>query len=142
MKTQQTGLILSAVFALSATLSYADNTPAAPIDFNKTVLPILQSSCFACHVAGTKSNLPTDPALAKKANKEIADAIEDFAMGTQFPFPCDEPIDKQIKHMSKELSKGFMPPHSQTKLGLGAPLSDKDRKTLLTWIAHVNASRK
>ena len=113
--------------------TWADGTPA--IDFKKTVLPILQNSCFACHVSGTKVTLPTDPDLAKKANKEIADAMEDFTMGNQFPFPCDEPVAKQIKHLEKTLSKGFMPPHSQTKLGLGSPLSDDDRKTLLAWVA-------
>jgi hypothetical protein len=37
--------------------------------------------------------------------------------------------------LEKELTKGFMPPRVQAETGLGLPLSDQNRKTLLSWVA-------
>lgn len=111
---------------------FADNAPA-PIDFHQTVLPILKDSCFACHVPGTAYS-GADSIMAKKIKKEIGDSLEDFPMGDQFPFPDEEPVAKQLKHLEKELSKGLMPPEAQAKLGLGQSLSDKNRKILLNWV--------
>ncbi len=119
-----------------------DATPAATIDFKATVLPILQNSCFACHVSGTKVTLPADPALAKKAQNQMDRAVERFAMGGSFPFPNDQSPAKQIAHMQKVISKGFMPPKSQAKLGLGSPLSAQDRSTLLAWLAQLQNAPK
>ena len=76
----------------------------------------------------------TDPVMAKKIKKETGDSLDDFPMGDQFPFPDEEPVAKQLKHLEKELSKGLMPPEAQAKLGLGLPLSDKNRKILLNWV--------
>ena len=120
----------------------ADAAPATAIDFKTTVLPILKNSCFACHVSGTPVTLPTDPMLAKKAQNAINHASGKFPLGNSFPFPCEDPPAKQINLLQKSISKGFMPPKSQTKLGLGSPLSDQDRKTLLSWVAQLKSAQK
>ncbi len=112
------------------------------IDFKKTVLPVLQNSCFACHNNTTGAPDNVSPSVLKKMNKVISDGTEDFSMSETFPFNNDEPLAKQIKHLEKEISKGFMPPDEQAKYHLGAPLSDKDRKTLLDWVAQEKASLK
>ncbi len=120
-------------FALMPFTAFADNP--APVDFHQTVLPILKDSCFACHVpSGAAPAAGTDPVLAKKIKKEIGDALEDFTLADKFPFPVDEPVAKQLKQLDKELSKGFMPPEAQAKLGLGLALSDKNRKVLRDWV--------
>ena len=133
------GLLTMGIFS-PALAEHPD--PGAAIDFKTTVLPILKNSCFACHVSGTPVTLPPDALLAKKAQNAIDRATEKFPLGTSFPFPGDDPAVKQIKFLQKSLSKGFMPPKSQTKLGLGAPLSDQDRKTLLSWVAQLKAASK
>ncbi len=121
---------------------YADSPPVL-IDFHQTVLPILKTSCFACHVPNaTAPYAGTDPVIDTKIKKEIADALEDFTMGDRFPFPADEPTAKQLKHLEKELSKGFMPPDEQAKLGLGSAVSDKNRKILLDWVIWQRALQK
>ncbi len=119
-----------------------DAAPAAAIDFKTAVLPILQNSCFACHVSGTSVTLPADPDLAKKAQNEMDRAVDKFAMGASFPFPNDQSADKQINHLQKSVGKGFMPPKNQVKLGLGKPLSKQDRATLLAWVAQLQAAPK
>jgi hypothetical protein len=116
-------------------LALADTPPTA-INFHQTVLPILKDSCFACHVPG--ANTPytgQDPVMEKKIKKEIGDGLDALTMGDKFPFVDEDPAAKQLKHLEKELSKGFMPPHSQAETGLGLPLSDKNRKMLLSWVA-------
>lgn len=128
--------------APAATTAAAPAADSGSIDFKTAVLPILKNSCFACHVSGTQVTLPTDPELAQKAQNAMNHATQKFAMGESFPFPNDEPAAKQLSHLQKSVSKGFMPPKSQTKLGLGSPLSDQDRKTLLAWVAQVQAAQK
>jgi hypothetical protein len=126
---------LSGAILIGSTLAFADAPPAA-IDFHQTVLPILKDSCFACHVPG--ANAPytgQDPVLAKKIKKIVGGGLDALTMGDKFPFVDDDPADKQLKHLQKELSKGFMPPRSQAETGLGLPLSDKNRKILLDWVA-------
>ena len=54
---------------------------------------------------------------------------------TSSPSAGEDPVAKQLKHLEKELTKKMMPPDDQAKLGLGAPLSDKNRKILLDWVA-------
>lgn len=148
MKTTSSKTALLAAGFLSLGLlspALADNAApatASPIDFKTTVLPILQNSCFACHVPGTQVTLPTDPDLAAKAKKQIDHATDKFAMGDKFPFPNDDTTEKQIHHMQKTIYKGFMPPKSQVKLGLGSPLSDQDRKTLLAWLDQLQSAQK
>lgn len=137
--------LLAAGFLSLGLLSAAladDAAPAPPMDFKTKVLPILQNSCFACHVSGTQVTLPADPDLAKKAKNQMDHATDKFAMGNSFPFPNDDPAAKQIHHMQKTISKGFMPPKSQTKLGLGSPLSAQDRDTLLAWLAQLKSAAK
>lgn len=116
--------------------------PGTPIDFKTTVLPILKNSCFACHVSGTQVTLPSNPMLAQKAQRAIDRASDKFPLGTSFPFPGDDSAVKQIHFLQKSISKGFMPPKFQAKFGLGAPLSDQDRKTLLSWVAQLQGAQK
>ncbi len=123
------------LFSAVSTIALADTTKG-PVDFTKTVLPILKDSCFACHVPGAdKPYASKDPVIAKKIKKEVGDGLDALTMGSQFPFPDDQPVAKQLKHLEKVLTKSFMPPDSQAKLGLGLPLSDKNRKILLDWVA-------
>lgn len=144
MKYKKTTLLAAGFLSLGllAPALADDAAPAAPIDFKTTVLPILQNSCFACHVSGTQVTLPSDPGLAKKAQNVMDHASQGFAMGNSFPFPNDESPAKQLNHLQKSLAKGFMPPKSQTKLGLGAPLSKQDRATLLAWVAQLQGAQK
>jgi hypothetical protein len=122
-------------FVTLSAMAFAD-TATTPIDFNKTVLPILKNSCYACHVAGAdKPYASKDPLVEKKIAKVVADGLDALTMGDKFPFPTEQNAGKQLHHLEKVLSKGFMPPESQAKLGLGLPLSDKDRKVLLNWVA-------
>jgi hypothetical protein len=117
------------------TLGFADPAPTA-IDFHQTVLPILKDSCFACHISGGDAPYASkDPELEKHIQKIAGHGVDNLTMGDKFPFPSDDPAGKQLKHMEKELSKQLMPPKSQAKLGLGLPLSDKNRKILLDWVA-------
>jgi hypothetical protein len=128
-------------FVLMPFTAFADNP--SPVDFHPTVLPILKDSCFACHIPnGAPPYAGTDPVLAKKIKKEIGDALEDFTMSDTFPFPTGDPSAKQLKELGKELSKGFMPPDAQAKLGLGLGLSDKNRKVLMNWVAQQKATQK
>ena len=107
----------------------------ANIDFNKTILPILKDSCFACHVPGGDAPYASkDPLLSKKIKKEVADALENLTMGDHFPFADEDSAAKQLKHLEKQLTKYRMPPNAQAELGLGLPLSDTNRKLLLKWI--------
>jgi hypothetical protein len=123
-----------------ASQAMADTAPAA-IDFHKTVLPILKSSCFACHVAGAdKPYTSKDPAIEKKIQNAVSDGLDALTMGDKFPFPSEQSPGKQLHHLEKVLTKGFMPPESQAKYGIGQPLSDKDRKVLLKWVAQVQKS--
>src|SRR5271156_5220507 len=125
--------LLTLVSMACASFAWADTSP---IDFHQTVIPILKDSCFACHVSGADAPYASkDPVLEKHIQKITGNGVEDFTMGEQFPFPDDDPAAKQLKHLEKELSKGFMPPAAQAKLGLGLPLSDKYRKILLNWVA-------
>jgi|GEM_PF-2443016 hypothetical protein len=120
-------------FLGSASWSLADTTP---IDFHATIVPILKDSCFACHVPGAAAPYAgTDPVTAKKIKKEVGDGVDALTMGDKFPFADEDPAAKQLKHLEKELAKGFMPPKAQAKLSLGLPLSDKNRKILLSWVA-------
>ncbi len=129
------GLLSGAVLISSTTLAVADSAPTA-IDFQKTVVPILKDSCFACHVPGASTPYTgTDPVVAKKIKKEVGDGLDALTMGDKFPFADEDPAAKQLKHLEKELTKGFMPPKAQAKLSLGLPLSDKNRKILLDWVA-------
>ena len=128
-------LFLAAFSMIVNSQAFADTAPAS-IDFHKTVLPILKDSCFACHAPGSDaSNTSKDPILVKKIKKEVSDGLEALTMGDKFPFADDDPAAKQLKHLEKELSKGFMPPEAQAKLKLGLPLSNKNRKILLDWVA-------
>jgi len=135
VKTRFKNLLIAAlflVFLLKTFNAFADNGQSL-IDFKQTILPILKDSCFACHAPGA-GYVGTDPVVAKKIKKEIGDSLDDFPMGDQFPFPDAESVAKQLKHLDKELSKNLMPPEAQAKLGLGLPLSDKNRKILLNWV--------
>jgi len=133
-KTTLAGALFIAAFASQ---SMAD-TAQAPIDFNKIVLPILKDSCYACHVAGAdKPYTSKDPAIEKKIQKAVADGLDALTMGDKFPFPSEQSLGKQLHHLEKVLTKGFMPPESQAKYGIGQPLSDKNRKVLLKWVAQM-----
>ncbi len=128
------------------------------IDFHKNILPVLQKSCFACHVACTDRSLTSTPdtrsarvkayndnedlgnssvMLEKRKQKEIADGLDDFLMGTQFPFPDTRVPKKQLDKMERTLRRGMMPPETQAKLGLGEALSENDRNLLLDWIEQL-----
>lgn len=137
MKVQKESLIaMIFITGFYASIAAADNaTPAPPIDFQKNIVPILKDSCFACHVPGAAAPyVGQDPILAKKIKKEIGDSTDALTMGDKFPFADEDPAAKQLKHLEKELTKSLMPPEAQAKLGLGLPLSDKNRKILLDWV--------
>lgn len=129
-------------FPTSTSRLWADST--APIDFHKSILPILKDSCFVCHVGGSylAPYASTDPLLIKRIDKELGNALTDFPMGDHFPFPNDESISKQLSQLQKELSKNLMPPIAQNELGLGLPLSDQNRKILLKWVLQVKKTSK
>jgi hypothetical protein len=134
-------LFISAVLMPQILLADTIDKAALQADFSKTALPILQQSCFACHGPKPQStdNIK-DPGLKKKADKTIAKAQKEFSMAETFPFPAsDEPKD-DLKDIVKSLQKGWMPPKSQKKLGLGQPLSDQDKKALLDWAARAQKS--
>jgi hypothetical protein len=126
------GLVVTFLTAFSTAAWGGD----APLDFHKTILPILKDSCFACHVPGADAPYASkNPLVAKKIKKEVGHALENLTMGDKFPFVDEDPAAKQLKHLDKELTKELMPPDDQEKLGLGLPLSDKNRKILLDWVA-------
>jgi len=132
-------LLLIAVMGLTS-FALADNLP---IDFHQTVLPILKDSCFACHVAGADTAYASkDPAVEKMIKRESLNGVNDFPMSDQFPFADKDPATKQLEHLEKELSRSFMPPHAQDKLGLGLSLSDKNRQVLLEWVAQEQKKAK
>lgn len=111
-------------------------TPQARIDFEKSVLPVLQKSCFACHAPSlcAKPAVPPDQVLIKRQEVEIEDAEDAIEMGKQFPFSDDRTPQKQMDKMEKKLRRRQMPPENQKKIGLGSPLSDEDRSLLLDWL--------
>jgi hypothetical protein len=131
---------LALLFFVSFSAAWADTAPAA-IDFHQTVLPILKDSCFACHLPGGDAPYASkDPGLEKKIKKEAGDGVEALTMGDKFPFASDDSPAKQLKHLEKLISRQKMPPRSQSELGLGLPLTDKNRKVLLDWIAQENTN--
>jgi len=133
LKKPLTSILLSGAFSVILTACASADTP---IDFHKTIVPILKDSCYACHVPGAATPYAgQDPILAKKIKKEIGDGTNALTMGDKFPFADEDPAAKQLKHLEKELTKKMMPPDDQAKLGLGLPLSDKNRKILLDWVA-------
>ncbi len=133
MRIQLSDCLIAAFLTVFSTGARAGNTP---IDFHQTVLPILKDSCFACHVPGADDPYASkDPLVAKKVKKEVGHALENLTMGDKFPFVDEDSPAKQLKHLDKELTKQMMPPDDQDKLGLGLPLSDKNRKILLDWVA-------
>lgn len=132
MRIQWSGCLIAAFLTTFSAGAQAGNTP---IDFHQTVLPILKDSCFACHVPGGDAPYASrDPLVAKKIKKEVGDAMDHLTMGDRFPFVDEDSPAKQLKHLNKELTKEMMPPDDQGKLGLGLPLSDKNRKILLDWV--------
>jgi hypothetical protein len=133
LKKSLASLLLSGAVSLAWTACASADTS---IDFHKTIVPILKDSCYACHVPGAAApSVSQDPILLKKIKKEIGDGVNALTMGDKFPFADDDPAAKQLKHLEKELTKQMMPPEAQAKLGLGLPLSDKNRKILLDWVA-------
>lgn len=117
------------------------NGSQTKIDFTKTVLPILRQSCFPCHVSDSYIPMPSVSSdIARKIRREAAKAQGDFEMGTQFPFLNELTARKQLEHLAKELKERKMPPETQKKLGVGAPLSEADRKVLLGWVSEVKGS--
>jgi uncharacterized membrane protein len=128
-------------WALPATwlLGEPQATPQPKIDYKTAVLPVLQRSCFTCHESKTTQQIlaQSENGLGKKRAKEIGDAIGDFEMGPQFPFPDDRTPKTQLAKMERKLRHQAMPPDNQTKLKLGSPLSDVDRDLLLGWISQA-----
>jgi hypothetical protein len=129
-------LFILAVSLPQILLADTTSTGSLQADFSKTALPVLQQSCFACHGPKPQStdNIQ-DPDLKKKANKTIAKAQKEFTMAETFPFPESDSPKDDLKDISKSITKGWMPPKSQKALGLGQPLSGKDKKALLNWVA-------
>lgn len=113
--------------------------PPARIDFEKSVLPVLQKNCFACHAPslGAEPSRPSDPVLVKRQEVEIEDTEDAIEMGKQFPFPDDRTPQKQMDKMEKKLRRRQMPPETGKKLGLGDPLSEENRRLLLDWIVQL-----
>jgi len=141
------GMTVGLVFwALPAALIHADTktTPQEKIDYKTAVLPVLQRSCFTCHESKTTQKIlsSSDNGLGKKRAKEIGDAIGDFEMGPQFPFPDDRTPKTQLAKMERKLRHQAMPPDIQAKLKLGSPLSDADRDLLLGWISQIRSEYK
>ena len=108
----------------------------------QAALPLLQKSCFPCHVPGAAPPLPSDPQLKNKTLKELSDAVKDFQMGSSFPFPCSLSPQKQLEELKKQVKDKWMPPAQWTKLGLGDSLSDAQRQQLLDWIETEKKSLK
>jgi len=133
LKKSLASILLSSLASVSLTAFASADTP---IDFHKTIVPILKDSCYACHVPGADASFTSkDPIMEKKIKKDVGAGIDALTMGDKFPFPDEDPAAKQLKHLEKELTKRMMPPGDQAKLGLGLPLSDKNRKILLDWVA-------
>lgn len=73
------------LFSAACAVALAD-TAKGPVDFNKTVLPILKDSCFACHLPGAdKPYASKDPQLTKQIKKVVGDGLENLTMGDKFP---------------------------------------------------------
>jgi len=136
LKKSLASILISGAFSAALTACALADTAPTLIDFHKTIVPILKDSCYACHVPGAAAPYKGgDPILAKKIKKEIGDGTDALTMGDKFPFTDEDPEAKQLKHLEKELTKQMMPPDAQATLGLGLPLSDKNRKILLDWVA-------
>ncbi len=108
----------------------------------QSVLPLLQKSCFPCHLPQEIPDLPDDPQEMAKALKELHDAQADFQMGPAFPFPNRAAPPKQLQELKEQVQGKWMPPGTWTKLGWGQPITDAQRKQLLDWIAQEQKSLK
>ncbi len=140
-RTALTLIIAIGVFTVFGAQGSNMPAPQPKIDFDKSVLPIFQRSCFPCHatsLTNVQSVLP-NPDFVKRQEVEAQHGQDDFTMGPQFPFPDDDRPKKQLDKMEKKLRGRRMPPKAQQKLKLGMALSDSDRQLLLDWIGQMRA---
>jgi hypothetical protein len=137
-RTLALGIVLGTLPALGAPGTEAP-APRAKIDFVKSVLPVLQKSCFPCHAPSlcAQPAIPPDPVLIKRQEVEISHGKDALEMGEKFPFPDDRTPQKQMDKLEKVLRRDLMPPDNQKKLGLGSPLTETDRRILMDWISQL-----
>jgi len=112
-------LIAGLTAALVLLLSTASPAPAAPLDFNRDIRPILAENCFYCH--GQDSN---------KRQADLRLDVRDAALESEAFVPHDAAASQLVKRIHSTDPDQQMPPPNSNR-----HLSPEQKKLLEQWIS-------
>jgi hypothetical protein len=112
-------LIAGLTAALVLLLSTASSVPAAPLDFNRDIRPILAENCFYCH--GQDSN---------KRQADLRLDVRDAALESAAFVPHDAAASQLVKRIHSADPDQQMPPPNSNR-----HLSPEQKKLLEQWIS-------
>lgn len=104
-------------------------------EFNKTVKPIFEKSCFDCHSSNTKfpwySELPVAKGLIAS---DINEAKTHLDMTEGFPFKGHGSPREDLEAILKSVQEGSMPPLRYRMMHWDRGLSAQERAAIKSWV--------
>lgn len=109
-------------------------------DFQRSVKPIFDSKCMACH--GRAPSLPwysSLPVAKGLIQHDVEEAKEHLDMSAGFPFGGHGSDLEDLEAIRDSVASGEMPPFRYRLLHWDSVLSSAEKDAVLTWVARAEA---
>ncbi len=104
-------------------------------EYKKTVKPIFQKSCFACHSGQTQYPWYYKLPIAKQLiDSDIREAKKHIDLTNDFPFRGHGSPEEDLAAIRKAIEDHTMPPFRYKILHPGSQLSEGEQQIVLRWI--------
>lgn len=108
-------------------------------DYLKTVRPIFETKCFACHAQGM--NPPWYgklPPIKGMIEYDVTEAKKHLDMTYDFPFKGHGQPREDLKAIQETLQKGEMPPLRYRMVHWSSSLSNDELKAVQIWVSEAS----
>lgn len=104
-------------------------------DYVKTVRPVFETKCFACHAQGmTLPWYSKVPLIKGMIEYDVAEAKKHLDMTNDFPFKGHGGPEEDLEVIQETLKKADMPPLRYRMIHRSSALNAQELKTVQDWI--------
>lgn len=105
------------------------------LDYVKTVRPIFETKCFACHAQGmTTPWYSKIPLIKGMIEYDVTEAKKHMDMTHDYPFQGHGGPEEDLEAIQETIKKGEMPPFRYRMIHWSSSLSADEIKTIQAWI--------
>jgi hypothetical protein len=104
-------------------------------DYAKSVQPIFESKCAACHSASSESPwYAALPGISWLIESDRREAKEHLEISKGFPFAGHGEPPENLKAIGDTVTKDLMPPTLYSLMHTSSRLNDSEKETVLAWV--------